>query len=191
MKTFVSILLALLFAAGLAIASVWLATRQGVGATPLRNGVWLTDLSAGSASANVYVRAYVAREYLLALPKNETIYFLAFHDEQGNPLNDHCIYRIEGKPLAARWWSITLYAGDGYLIANPLNRYSYSDTTTTMNPDGTFTIWVAPQAHAGNWLPSTQGGGISLAARLYNPDPEMYEQFQRIPMPRVIKDRCP
>jgi hypothetical protein len=185
------------YAAALVIAIV-LGIGSAVGlinligsASAVKNGPWRTDLTAGSHAGNIYSRALVAMRGLLALSKSETIYFTAFTDDHGHRLRDKCSYIIEGRPLAARWWSITLYGQDNFLVPNQINRYSYSITTVRWNPDGTYTIRVSPEAREGNWLPSSGGRHFTLTIRLYNPDPSVYEYPESTPLPRIVKENCP
>jgi len=160
-------------------------------ASTVKNGPWRTDLTAGSSAGNIYSRALIALKGLLALNESETMYFSAFTDDRGDRLRDRCSYIIEGRPLAARWWSITLYGQDDFLVPNQLNRYSYSMTTVRWNNDGTYTIRVSPKAGGGNWLPCAGGRHFTLIVRLYNPDPSVYEHPGSTPLPRIMKESCP
>ena len=67
-------------------------------------GAWVTSTLAGSPEADAYTRARVALEGLLALGRDETMYYVARTDDHGHPLRSRCTYRIEGLPPAARWW---------------------------------------------------------------------------------------
>ena len=61
------------------------------------------------------------------------------------------------------YWSITLYSHpEVRLVPNPIGKYSISSRTTCADPDGGFTIHIAPEQPAGapqdNWLPNTGPG---------------------------------
>jgi hypothetical protein len=57
-------------------------------------------------------------------------------DSEGKILEDNCTYKITGKgDLNTRWWNITIYPGN-YWIANPLKRYSFSETNIAYEKDG-------------------------------------------------------
>lgn len=89
----------------------------------VRNGAWRTSLVAGSTRADPYTRAIVARNYLFILNRSEAMYFLADTDGE-KPLNRRCTYRVQGGNLPARWWSITAYGEDHFLIPNSYGIYS-------------------------------------------------------------------
>lgn len=79
---------------------------------------WSSDWSIGSNAADPYVRARVARHGLLALAKEEAVYFTRAVDDDGLPLTDRCSYEITGGAQDALWWSITLYDQESRLPMN-------------------------------------------------------------------------
>ena len=113
---------------------------------------------------------------------SEVIYYLLQADDSGEiPTGDHA-YAIRFGPgdlpgaHVDGYWSITLYSHpDVRLVPNPIDKYSVSSRTTLQaDPDGGFTIHIAPQQPAGapqdNWLPSTgPGQPWALVLRLYLP----------------------
>ncbi len=137
----------------------------------------------------------MARAGLLALNKSETVYFTAVRDDAGEALTTKCSYRLDGKPLATRWWSITAYGADHYLIPNTANRYSQAMNTVTRNTDNGFTISVSPDGSGTNGIPTGfdgtgEGTPFSLTLRLYNPDEETYSNLERLSLPTVVKETC-
>ena len=174
----------------LGLGSAWLAAMWLPGASTVTNGVWTTDLTIGSAAADPYLRARVAVSGVLALNKSETLYYTADTDASGAPLSSACVYRIEGRDPAARWWSMTAYGPDFYLIANPADLYSESRTTVTRGPDGGFVIRVARAAQAGDWIPLGDADRFRLTLRLYNPDPSVVAAPDTAALPRLIKESC-
>jgi len=180
------------------LGSAYWAINSGLG-TALQNGAWHTDPNIGSEQADPYARAAVARAGLLALNKSETVYFTATLDDEGEPLSTACQYRLEGKPLATRWWSITAYAADHYLIANPQNRYSQAMNTVSRNADDSFTISVSPDGAGENGIPTgfiapssdeNVGDSFSLTLRLYNPAEATYSNLGGIDLPTIAKESC-
>jgi hypothetical protein len=158
----------------------------------VQNGAWGTNLAAGSTTANPYVRAWVAEHGLLALSQSETLYFHAYFDDNGERLLGNCDYRIEGKAPDARWWSITVYAEDDFLIPNDQRRYSWSSSELTLDPDGRFIIYLSKTLKEGNWLPTGEAEGLSLSLRLYNPG-SIYcdkENLKTVDLPHIIKEGC-
>ena len=179
-----------LIAAVLGLGSAWWVVRQG-GLDSIRNGAWTTNLAVGSSAADPYTRARVALFGLFALNRSETVYFDATRDESGEPLRAACVYKISGTSLPARWWSITAYAPDQFLIANPIGRYSFNMKSVEPEESGAFSFTAAGQEQAGRWLPTGQGKFL-FTLRLYNPAPEVVEHPDRIHLPKIERQGdCP
>lgn len=137
---------------------------------------WRSDWSIGSENADPYVRARVARNGLLALRKEEAVYFIRNEDDEGAPLTESCTYRVSGAQYPARWWSITLYDGDNRLPMNTDQRLSFDQSQAeTLYPD-TAQGWAfqistgAPENPSAPWVSSKAGGEFDLTLRLYQPD---------------------
>ncbi len=122
--------------------ALWWFIAAGRGGVAI--GPWHTSLIIGSADADMGTRNYVATTALLALNRSETIYFEALRDDDGEKLSASCNYDITGGPIQARWWSITAYADDNFLIPNAANRYSYNSRLLGNSPDGRFSIALGP-----------------------------------------------
>lgn len=184
----------LIVALGLGLGSAWWMINAGFG-SGLQNGAWATNTNIGSPQANPYTRAAVARAGLLALNKSETVYFTAATDDAGEPLTTKCTYRLEGAPLATRWWSITAYGADHYLIPNPQKHYSQAMNTVSRAADNSFTLTVGPDATGENSIPtgyagSGEGAPFSLTLRLYNPAEETYTNLGGIRLPAITRETC-
>jgi hypothetical protein len=179
-----------LVAAALGFGSAWWAIRHtGVGA--VANGAWQTDLTIGSPAAGPYTRARVALFGLFALNRSETIYFSANHDDDGQPLRGACRYLLSGTAPAARWWSITAYGDDQFLIANAPGRYSFNMKNVEPDAAGAFQFTAAGAEQPGHWLP-TGMAGYSLTLRLYNPAPDVVEHPDKIALPKIQRQGdCP
>jgi hypothetical protein len=156
----------------------------------VRSGAWTTNLTSGSSETGMHHRARVAVAGLMALSKQEALYWVAFTDDQGAPLTGSCDYRLQGSDVPARWWSITAYGADSYLIPNPAARYSFSKTTVERAADGSFVIHVSSQEQGPNWLPVAAGERFDLTARLYNPEPAVYANPERTSLPTITKVSC-
>lgn len=126
----------------------------------------------------------------MALSKKETLYWVAFTDDQGETLSGSCDYVVRGTDLPARWWSITAYGSDSHLIPNTSGRYSFAKTTVEREPDGSFVIHVSSREHAHNWLPVAQGRRFDLTARLYNPDRSVFDDPEGTKLPSIIRGAC-
>jgi len=162
----------------LGLLSAGQAVRSGFAGGEVSNGPWRTSFVTGSTDADLYTRARVAVGGLLALAPSETVYWTAERDAEGRPLDARCDYRVEGEEQLARWWSLTAYGADQFLIPNDAGRYSFSQTTLRREPGGPWTVVLSSEPHPGNWLPSGSAGrtgAFDLTLRLYNPKPGVYE----------------
>ncbi|MGB5092394.1 MAG: DUF1214 domain-containing protein, partial [Parvibaculum sp.] len=115
---------ALVMALLLGTGSAYLALQDAQARGGIHSGPWATSTRFGSPEADMYTRARVALFGLLALDKKETMYFIANTDSNGEKLSGSCTYRVQGHDLAARWWSITAYASDSFLIPNEAHVFS-------------------------------------------------------------------
>jgi hypothetical protein len=164
-----------LSAVAIGLGSAWWVLKKSPWMiTTLQVGAWESYLMAGSQDADMYTRAAVAVNALLALGRDETMYFVATRDEDGRLLRSACSYRVEGLPPKARWWSITAYADDMYLFDAPNKHYSLNGSTAQLDALGRFSLVTGP-AEAKNtfWLPTPGQRGLVLTLRLYNPEPEL------------------
>lgn len=169
--------------------SAWYVLDGGGNGAAVANGPWGTNLAIGERATTPHTRAWVALHGLLALNRSETVYYTAFRDSDGETLNGNCVYRIEGSDPDARWWSITAYAGDDFLIPNEAGRYSISKNSVVRDADGRFHATVSRGPAAGNWIPSG-AGEFSLTLRLYNPGGSILEAPATAPLPVIIREGC-
>jgi hypothetical protein len=152
-----------------------------------RNG-WSLDLDAGDYGTNYLLRAAIARFGLGANRAEDAVYPSTSEDSDGRPLQGGTRYVLHfppgGLPPVKGFWSLTLYDSDGFLVANPIDRYCVgSETGLVPNPDGSTDILLqgtAPAGRQANWLP-TPPGRFSLTLRLYWPDASVLDGRYRIP----------
>lgn len=185
---------AVVVALALGVGSAILLVRAGGLGGEVAVGPWETSLVIGSKEADPYTRARVAVAGLLALNRSETVYFTAARDDTGGPLRVSCSYKVIGSDPPARWWSITLYGADHYLVPNDQDRYSYGGETVAREEDGTFVIAVGPDETEGNWIPTGDGqtgDTFTLTLRLYNPDENAARDPGGIALPQIAKEACP
>ncbi len=156
----------------------------------IRVGPWRTSPATGSENAGPTLRAIIAANGLLALTHKEAIYFVAATDSSGSFLSGSCRYRVEGRDPDARWWSLTVYGLDRFLIPNPAKRYSASGANVTRDAQGRFTIRLASAAQAGNWIFVVPGHQFLLNLRAYNPSPAMLANPGGAELPSIIREGC-
>jgi len=169
----------------------WLTIVRGAGmGGDVTDGPWRTSLLTGSTEGGMALRATIALHGLFALNRHETIYYTATTDSAGKKLDGACRYTITGRDLPARWWSITAYGADDFLIANKFQRYSVSKTSVVRGADGRFTVTASEDASAANQV-ATGDGAFSLTLRLYNPDPSVADDPAHVALPEIRESGCP
>ena len=178
--------LSLLLGVGSAALSIRLVSRRGA----IQVGPWRTSPTVGSSDSGMYERAATATHALFVLNRSETLYYRAHTDDAGVDLDARCDYEIRGRPLDARWWSITAYGGDDFLIPNREKRYSFNMASLAQEPDGSFLIRASARPQPGDWLPLGRSGHVSFAVRLYVPSAEISAHPERAALPSIT-GRCP
>jgi len=190
-KLVLKLLASFVVALVLGVGSALLLLRGGALDGAIAVGPWKSSELFGSVDADPYTRARVAIGGLLALNRNETIYFTAATDDGGAPLRTQCTYKVTGSDPPARWWSVTVYGADHFLIPNPQDRYSYGGNTVARAEDDSFVITVGPAAAAGNWIPTGEKDGtFSLTLRLYNPNEDAARDPSTIVLPHIAREAC-
>lgn len=173
-------------AAGLitAAAALWWVAE---GAT-LRHGPWRSSLFPGVVDLDPYSRAVVALRGAVALHHAEAVYFVATEDESGAALSPRCDYRLDGRDLPARWWSIHL--GDEKLALTPGGQ-GVDRGSVLRGVDGGYTIHIGPTSRDGNWLsPQVAGGAFSIHVHLYRPDAGALRAEGGPALPRLVREGC-
>jgi hypothetical protein len=165
-------------------ASAWATLTIGGNGFGERYGAWTHNRAAGSTAAGPYTRAIIAKEGLLALSAREALYFNLAEDQDGRPLTESCIYELSGRELEARWWSVTLYANDGFLIQNDDLAFSIDASRVRLGPNGAWRVRIAPvRGDAANWLSSREARrAFSLTLRVYNPQRDFRAGAEILPV---------
>jgi hypothetical protein len=129
-------------------------------------------------------RAVIAMVGLGANQPEDAVYPMLVTDADGKPLDAAGQYVIHFDPAQIppvdAFWSITLYDADGFVVANPLNRFALgSRDALTFNADGSLDLYVQPASPGAdkesNWLPAPASGAIGLTMRLYAPRAEVLD----------------
>jgi hypothetical protein len=174
---------------GLGLFATWATVIRGAMGGGVSDGPWRTSLYTGSSEGGPYLRANIAVHGLLALRREETVYYTAAGDSDGNALDGNCTYRIEGRDPPSRWWSITAYGGDDFLIPNTLDHYSVSMNSVARRADGTFMVTVSKATTEANWIPVVTGR-FDLMIRLYNPQATVVTDPAHVALPTISKASC-
>ena len=142
---------------------------------------WSLNTDTMGVYGNYYLkRAIVAQVGLGANLPEDAVYPLNLGDETGHPLDGASKYTIHfdkgATPPVNAFWSLTLYDGDGFQVANSLNRFAVSSWMPfKYNPDGSLDLYFQNESPGPdkevNWLPAPKGP-FNLTMRLYGPQSE-------------------
>jgi hypothetical protein len=124
------------------------------------------------------LRAAVARSQIFINPAVEAVYPVCEVDETSTALDGRSgeytwTLAADDQPPVDAFWSLTMYHGAGFLVANDLGRYAIGDRTRGLErgADGSLTVRIStaePAAGPANWLPAPEGP-FRLMLRLYCP----------------------
>ncbi|MFS8063697.1 MAG: DUF1254 domain-containing protein [Luteimonas sp.] len=163
----------------------------------LENG-WTFATKTGLYGTDYLQRAFVTAIGLGANRPQDAVYPTSEADAEGKPYsgaNKYVMHFGKGQlPPADGFWSLTMYNGEYFFVANPLNRYSISarqDLKT--NADGSVDLYLQNENPGedkeSNWLPAPKDKFI-LMLRLYWPsekDPSIIDGTWKIPAVKVVK----
>lgn len=153
-------------AAGLASANM--ALERGFGFQKETSGPWSGWVRATAPEADPYTRAHFGRNGTLPPPPLEGLLFMANSDSGGDPLVGTCRYRITGAMPPARRWTVSVYDENGSVVANPANRYGFSNRNVIYHSDGKVTILLASGPQPWNWLPISATGRFTVSLAVYD-----------------------
>ncbi len=182
----ICIALGLLGGSALAVQQV----RGGLNDGMIAVGPWQTGKSFGTVDVSTLTRAKVALSGLLALPSTEAMYFTAQTDSDGRPLDGRCNYVVRGGKLDGRWWSVTLYEGEGWLVKNAAERWSVPASAVALDEAGRWSFVVSPTTQRGTWLPTGSVPAFDLTLRLYHPSPMTIKSPETAQLPTIERKGC-
>ena len=162
----------------------------------VKNDIWTIIPSPGDPDRSIYTRAAVAAAGTFASKKPEQAYYQTEIDIEDQPLNGNCLYRLSGEDIESRWWSITAYANDGFLIENTEKLYSYNSETINYNANGGFEIYFLgdndfiSDVSNENWLRVNQDENFNVSLRIYYPGEEFFSNLRRVNLPIIEKVKC-
>ena len=162
----------------------------------VKNDIWTILPSPGDPDRSIYTRAAVAAAGTFASKKPEQAYYQTEIDIEDQPLNGNCLYKLSGDDIESRWWSITAYANDGFLIENTEKLYSYNSETINYNANGGFEIYFLgdndfiSDVSNENWLRVNQDENFNVSLRIYYPGEEFFSNLRRVNLPIVEKVKC-
>ena len=180
-----------LIAAAGGLGATWLTLTRGVAFGSLNIGAWTAWPKSGSVDIDPYARANIARTGELPTGMGDGVAFYASSDDARNSFDGRCTFTISGMTPVARYWTITLYNPEGKLVANSIDRHSFTSDEIVRDSDGGFAITVAPLARPGNWLPTGGADKFVLVLRLYDtPIGVSTGTTKEGPMPAIVRKGC-
>jgi len=179
------VLLAVVLGSGVGIYNI----SSGKSNSQRTIGNWKTvDKDKDLSTADLLTIAQVAVYGPYALTKKEVIYLSTSTDSEGNALDPKSDYVINGKKLDAKYWSITAYDENGFLIKNPIHKYGYNLEDVKYEADSTsYKINLSGTEKKENWLPINNVQKTSLIIRLYLPSEKLRENLTVETLPTIQK----
>jgi hypothetical protein len=99
----------------------------------------------GQYGTNYKLRAVISHVGLGAFVPHQAIYAMSWADHDKKALSGSTPYvlHMQDPPPTAEGWSLTVYDLKGALVANPLNRYAFTDISQlTHNSDGSIDFYL-------------------------------------------------
>ena len=142
---------------------------HGFFASTVRFGPWAYWFRQGTADADPYTVAHIAREGTLPITATSDMTFTATRDSAGARLSGDCTYEVRGYSVPALWWSIAAFRTDGQVMPNKTGRSSFTSANISTAPDGSFLVRLSPEVQPGNWLPAEHGTRVVLRLEILRP----------------------
>lgn len=145
------------------------------------NGWQMNTTSMGVYGIYYLKRAIVAQVGLGANQPEDAVYPFNLADSEGKPLsgaNKYVLHFAKNElPPVDAFWSVTMYDGQGFQIANPINRFAIGDRDPLKyGADGSLDVYIQSENPGpdkeSNWLPAPASGAANVTMRLYAPKPE-------------------
>jgi hypothetical protein len=154
---------------------------------------WSTTMKVGQPGNGLLVRAACARILPAVNVVEEAAYWTTTVDSAGRRLHGQQEYVLRfpaGQlPPNDAFWSLTMTDVVGYMVRNPIDRYSVgSRSGLAPNADGSIDIYLqrtAPATNESNWLPAP-AGNFKLMLRAYMPGRAILDgEYHMPPVKRV------
>jgi hypothetical protein len=172
----------------LAVVTALLLIGTQVSAMQTTVNGWSDTMTCGQSGNGTLVKAVCASKLPMVNLPQEAVYWTASVDSAGQTLTGAHDYLLHfppgGLPPTDAFWSLTMTIAPGYLVANPINRYSVGDRSgLVQGADGSIDMYiqhVATVGHEANWLPSPSGDFL-LWLRDYQPSAAVLSGQYHVP----------
>ena len=155
---------------------------------------WSITMKAGQPGNGLLVRAAFARTLPAVNVVQEAAYWTTTVDSAGGKLNgqrEYVLHFPAGQlPPNDAFWSLTMTDVVGYMVRNPIDRYSVGSRSGLMpNADNSIDIYIqstAPAGHESNWLPAP-AGNFKLMLRAYLPGRAILDGEYHVPPVKKVR----
>ncbi len=149
---------------------------------------WSTTLKCGQPGNGILLRAACAKILPAVNVAQEAAYWTTTVDSAGQTLSgrhDYVLHFPAGQlPPNDAFWSLTMTDVVGYMVSNPIDRYSVGGRSGLVpNADGSIDIYIQstdPAGHEANWLPAP-AGNFKLMLRAYLPGAAILDGEYHVP----------
>jgi len=151
---------------------------------------WGLLLDIGNYDKNYIIRALVAKHGIWANIPEESMYFIARTDSQGNLLHGRNSYQITfsqgAVPPVNAFWSISYYDENGCITKESKGKNSINSLYNDLHyhANGSVSIDISKKSPENNrlqnWLPAHEGF-FNLTLRCYDPKPELLNLEYLVP----------
>jgi len=188
----IALVLCILCALVSGIAATLRAVTPKSGMVAASLGPWRFAAHIGAPDIDPYVRARLFLSGELPVAAGQGYTLRAYEDSTGATLDRQCTYRLRSPFPTARYFTLTLTDKDGRLLANLVERYSFTSSEIIRSENGAFDIVISPEARPGNWLPTGSiTGPFALDLRFYDtPLAATATQLSATTLPRIEKLGC-
>ena len=149
---------------------------------------WSTTTKCGQPGNGILERSAFAKVLPAVNVVEEAAYWTTTIDSTGKKLNgrqDYILHFDSGQqPPNDAFWSLTITDVAGFMVSNPIERYSLGDRSgLVQNADGSTDIYIQSETASGhetNWLPAP-AGKFKLMLRAYLPKQAILEGEYHLP----------
>lgn len=182
--------IAMILALVVGLGGTWFALTYEKWVETVTAGPWRAVIEIGTARANPYARAILARTGAIPMLATESVVFRSVTDSRGEPLRGTCTYRLHGRRINARWWTLSVTDNRG----QPVAANSAPDHTTSVeimhDHNGEFDITLSAMARPGNWLATGGTARLTLSLHLYDTPIYINGELRDIVLPSIMPERC-
>ena len=172
------------------LGGTWFVLASSRGIRAIESGPWRAVIEIGSAQANPYARAIIARQGSAPMLAAELISFTAARDSLGGQLRSGCVYQLRGTQIETRLWTLAVLDSKGHILPADGGRHQITSLDVVREPDGSFEIALAERATPGNWLATGRDHKLSLSMRLYDTPLFANGGLASLAMPEIVPVRC-